>query len=272
MCTFDKNESTEDMSEFRLIYTPDTQNTGLWKQNASNPGQFGYAIYDESNPVNLDIELPFSFVNQGAMPVHVYDSVMVDVIDGITCFSPGNDITSQCTITGLLVTLGSYSPQDFGSTSNPPINVSCPTGPAYVWVHLDYGLKKTGGYSAKSNVCGTNLDADGALDICHNEPYDFTSVDTQTVYNNNVFKHDPGIGGLVLDGLDEPVPGVTVKIYDSKNKLLATVYTDEDGWYMWQYKYTGKPATFTVMLPDYNQSQTVTLKSNGFLVVSFIVP
>jgi len=41
---------------------------------------------------------------------------------------------------------------------------------------------------------------------------------------------------------------------------------------MWAYTYTGKPATFTVNLSAYNKSQTVTLKSNGFLVVSFTVP
>ena len=55
-------------------------------------------------------------------------------------------------------------------------------------------------------------------------------------------------------------------------KLVATVYTDQDGWYQWAYKYTGKAATFTVKLAAYGASQSVTLKSNGFLVVSFTVP
>ncbi len=41
---------------------------------------------------------------------------------------------------------------------------------------------------------------------------------------------------------------------------------------MWQYKYTGKPVTFTVKLPDYNIAQSVTMKSNRFLVVDFIAP
>ena len=66
-----------------------------------------------------------------------------------------------------------------------------------------------------------------------------------------------------------PRPNVKVQIYDSSNKLLATVYTDQDGWYMWQYKYTGKAATFTVKLPNYNLVQSVTLKSNGFILVNF---
>jgi hypothetical protein len=34
-------------------------------------------------------------------------------------------------------------------------------------------------------------------------------------------------------------------------------------------KYTSKAATFVVKLPAYGQSQSVTLKSNGFLVVNF---
>jgi hypothetical protein len=34
-------------------------------------------------------------------------------------------------------------------------------------------------------------------------------------------------------------------------------------------KYAGKAATFVVKLPAYGQSQSVTLKSNGFLVVNF---
>ena len=76
-------------------------------------------------------------------------------------------------------------------------------------------------------------------------------------------------------GTNQPQAGVQVKIYSGSSasgKPLATVYTDTDGWYMWQYKYTGKAATFTVNVPAYNLSQTVTLKSNGFLVVNFTVP
>ena len=67
----------------------------------------------------------------------------------------------------------------------------------------------------------------------------------------------------------DPVSHVTVQLYDAMNKLLATVSTDSDRWYRWGYKYTGKAATFTVKLPAYNQSQVVTLKANGFLVVNF---
>jgi len=94
-----------------------------------------------------------------------------------------------------------------------------------------------------------------------------------TVQSENAFKRDPGIAGLVkLNASNDPVPNVRVQIYDSSNKLVATAYTDQDGWYMWQYKYTGKAATFTVSLPAYGLAQTATLKSNGFVLASFNLP
>ena len=110
--------------------------------------------------------------------------------------------------------------------------------------------------------------------IPNNQGYAFSDTSTttagDTTYSENVFKRDPGIAGLVrLGATSDPVPNVTVQIYDSSNKLVVTTSTDQDGWYMWQYKYTGNAATFTVKLPIYNQAQAVTLKSNGFLMVNF---
>ena len=64
----------------------------------------------------------------------------------------------------------------------------------------------------------------------------------------------------------------SVQIYDPDGKLLAAVYTDEDGWYMYNYKHTRKAATFTMKLPDYNKQQSVTLKANSLAVVNFVVP
>ena len=168
-----------------------------------------------------------------------------------------------------------------------------PPGFKYVNIHLDYGLKSTMGYTkgTASPTAGCPVDTtpndavnpDTSIpDIPNCQSYtlsfddgggESSSADSQTVSSRNAFKRDPGIGGLVLkSGTNEPVANAKVQIYDSANTLLATVYTDVDGWYMWQYKYTGKPATFTVKLPAYSLSQIVTLKSNGFLVVSFTVP
>jgi hypothetical protein len=96
--------------------------------------------------------------------------------------------------------------------------------------------------------------------------------DSATVYSQNSFKRDPGIAGLVLNSSDEPVKNVEVLIYGPTGELLATMYTDEDGWYMWQYKHKGKWADYTVELPAYNLAQTVTLKGNAFVIVDFTVP
>jgi hypothetical protein len=68
------------------------------------------------------------------------------------------------------------------------------------------------------------------------------------------------------------VQGVTVRIHGPDGKVLATITTDQDGWYVYTYKYTGKAATFTIELPAYVLSQSVTLKSNGYAVVNFTVP
>jgi hypothetical protein len=95
---------------------------------------------------------------------------------------------------------------------------------------------------------------------------------TDTIESYNVFKKNPGIGGLVLqNGTTAPIGNTKVEVWQS-NKKMADLYTDEDGWYMWAYKYTGKAATFTVKLPAYNLSQSVTLKSNGYLSVPFTTP
>ena len=152
---------------------------------------------------------------------------------------------------------------------------SLPGGVAYINIHLDYGLKGTTNYS-KDAMNGVIDYTTAAVIIADKQSYVFDDSSTpgnSTVQSENVFKRDPGIGGLVkLSGTSDPVPNVKVQIYDSSNTLLATVYTDQDGWYMWQYKYTGKAATFTVNLPVYNLAQAVTLKSNGFLVVNVTLP
>jgi len=267
LCTFDVDSSTTG-SQFRLILTPD-QSPSAWKLNASNPGQFYYnIIYVGSGNTTLNITLPYPFVTQGAVPIHVYSGVTRASASGITCFAPGTEIRNSST----QVTLGSYS------SSTTTVQVTLPDlsnlgGVAYINMHLDYGLKGTTNYSKDSSnnaIDATSL----VVRIPDKQSYLFSdSTGNDTVQSENTFKRDPGIGGLVVQSsTTNPLPNVKVQIYDSSNKVLATVYTDQDGWYMWQYKYTGKAATFTVNLPVYNLAQAVTLKSNGFLVVNVTLP
>jgi hypothetical protein len=81
----------------------------------------------------------------------------------------------------------------------------------------------------------------------------------------------PGFGGLVTDGVGDPVAGATVGI-TLDGAPLGTSTTDEDGWYMFVYKHTDKAADYTIELPDYGLSESGTLKANHFAEADFIVP
>lgn len=255
-----------DGRQFKLIYTPDMPNNpGLYRLTASNPGQFYYNIFYYGT-VETDngfvITIPDPFVTQGANPVHIYDSI-TSTSDGYLLPS-GHDITSQfiiewstdgrtCTITPI----GTYS------------------GPVYITIHLDYGDKKIlGGLSKDSNNDAINAFTQTVM-IKDLTEYTFSVSgpleDSDTVENRNVFKRDPGFVGLITDSEGNPIAGVKVQIYGPDGKLLATVYTDKDGWYFYNYKYTGKAATFTIKLPEYDKTATVTIKSNSLTKTDFTI-
>ena len=251
--------------QFKLIYTPDVPtNPSLYRLTASNPGQFYYNIFyygEVSAPFTITI--PDPFVTQGANPVHIYDSIGTS---GDYLLPAGNDITGLFTITP------TYSGDDFtGFTITPNDGYS---GPVYITIHLDYGYKKTLGGLSKE--VGNN--ALGSVNIYDLTDYTFSVsgpeswTDSDTVQNRNVFKCDPGFVGLITDSEGNPIEGVKVQIYGPDGKLLATVYTDKDGWYFYNYKYTGKAATFTIKLPEYNKTATVTIKSNSLTKTDFIIP
>jgi len=89
----------------------------------------------------------------------------------------------------------------------------------------------------------------------------------------NVFKRDPGIAGLVLhSGTGDPVAGTNVRIFNAKGALVANLWTDSDGWYMWTFKFSGKTVTYTVKVPAFSLSQTITMTSKQFVLVNFWVP
>jgi hypothetical protein len=88
-----------------------------------------------------------------------------------------------------------------------------------VRVHLDYGLKGSTGYAKVTNLSGCNLtegndnDAGSTVDMCDNNIYTFSVSgavrDSREIQNYNVFKNDPGIGGLVTaSGTGDPVASV----------------------------------------------------------------
>ena len=211
-------------------------------------------------------------MTQGATPIHVYSGVTITSNgNGGYCITPGTEIYNS----KQTVTLGSYS----SGTVNLAVSPNT-TGFVYVAIHLDFGLKGTMGWNkdasssspAYPKAVNSAYPLISPLQNGRGYTFGFTNgtSDSQTVTSMNTFKKNPGIGGVTLKSASgDPVAGAKVQVYDSNKKLLGTVYTDQDGYYMWAYKYTGKAASFTVKLPDLGKSQTVTLKSNGFLEVNF---
>jgi len=147
---------------------------------------------------------------------------------------------------------------------------------AYINIHLDYGLKQTGGYlkDSNSNALDNTLTTHLIDNLLH---YDFsvsTGVPGDTIINQNNFKKNPGFGTIVTTSDGTPIQNVQVKIVGPDKKVLTTMLTDEDGWNAYVYKWTGKSASFTMSLPQYPSvpPQTFTLKANGCVVVNFKLP
>jgi hypothetical protein len=269
LCTFDVNADVAG-SQFRVILTPDMLSPSVWKLNASNPGQFFYNVFYSGSATRLTVTLPYPFVTQGARPIHVFSSVTSATVDGQTCLTPGTEVGSSAT----QVTLADYGTSPAVGTSTTTFTVDVPDGFSYVAIHLDYGLKGTTGYS-KDGSNNVILAGTSTIVIPDFQGYTFSFTDgltsSATVQSQNAFKHDPGFAGFVTDGYLNPLVNVRVDIFDPTGALIGSAYSDVDGFYMYQYKYTGKPATFTVRLPRYGLSQQVTLKANGIVLVSFIV-
>jgi hypothetical protein len=262
--------------QFNAIFTPEAAATTS-KLNATNPGQFRYNVFyiPDNGATSLTIQIPAGFVTQGATPVHVYGAVAPATDNnGVTCFTPSSERSAQ-----QLVVSGAG-----GGTLNVDItNLGSPSPKViYIVVHVDYYWKGILGGCTKQVVTGTpplenaTCTVPSAISLNSLTNYTFGVAGhaefSKTIQNFNVFKKDPGIGGLVLRaGSGDPVQNVAVDIYQGTKKV-GTATTDEDGWYMWVYKYTGKAVEFTVKLPAYNLTQSITLKSNGYGIVNFTIP
>lgn len=264
---FDMNKD-EDGQQFRLLFTPG----GSYTLTSSNKGQFMYKVIltgPSGADFDLDVEIPYPFVTVGSNPVHV---------------SPvaGNVYT----VTDGVIVLADYGGSPELGVTTTTINVTGeipdPQGYVEVGIHLAYGLKGTPEYAV-----GINNLADHGSENYKDIP-DFTSYafyaeennsglddpDPAVIESQNVFKRDPGFAGIVTDSSLDPLSGFTVEIYGPTGTKLATVYTDENGYYFYYYKYSGKQATFTIKLtdPDPDIIKTVQVKSNQFVITNFIVP
>ena len=174
----------------------------------------------------------------------------------------------------------------------------------YVNVHLDYGLKGKdvdanppegtadrydrgaiespwGTYDAL--VDGTQSLFVGNVAIADCQDLDFSHQETQalmqsfsdTVQNLNEFKGVRGVLGLALTSSNgEGQAALTVSLEHPTNGVVAAGETDEDGYYLVDYKHKGKHTAYTVTLHDGSASGLsgqATLKGNGFAEVNFDV-
>jgi hypothetical protein len=278
LCTFDRDDDLSG-DQFRLVFTPDPAAPVTWKLNASNPGQFfDNVFYVGAGGTSVTLTVPYPFVTQGAVPIHIYDSATSAVSSGEICISPGHEAANSAAQISLANYTDTSGDGKIGMGDTATLTVQLPslsTGFAYIGVHLDYGLKKVGSF--KKDQANNAVDAStGLIKVPDKQVYAFTNSavgGAAVVMSENVFKKSPGIAGLVVRNANgDPVLGTTVQIFGGGGRMLSSVRTDDDGWYFYPYKYTGKATSFTVRLPDFGLSQVVTMKSNAFVAVNFITP
>jgi hypothetical protein len=273
LCTYDFDPN-QPGSQFRLVYTPGSvKPCDLFKLSITNPFDFYYnVIYKGPGNTTVFIKLPYPFITFGSVPIHVYGDVQTAASSGFVCFEPGTEIASSTT----QVSLASYNPtQMMGATKTIAVNVpSLTDGVAYINVHLIYGLKGKTNFSKdplKDALDATTL----AVRIPEGQSYVFSDSTPggDVTESENAFKCSPGVAGLLtMSGTNEPVPNVTVQIYDQTNRLVATVLSDQDGWYSWENKYTGKAVTFWVKVPAYDKARSFLLAPGNFYVINFTLP
>lgn len=293
LCTFEDLDPSNDCRDFRLLFRT---GAGGYELVASNPGQTYYNVFypgTVGEEVTFNLEIPYPYVTQGAMPIHAYSGVTVSENNGQYCLTPSGGFY----VDGTQITLDNYSPQAMGETTTLTVTLTVPgsipgePGFIYLNVHLDYGLKK-GPTKYVPDANGNATDGNGVILILNGGHYMFSvsipdgvpfTKAEDYVCNINSFKKNPGVAGQAgwkyttfdgVSGMAAIGAGYIVELRDSKNLLLTKGVTDEDGCYMLPYKWTGKAATLSAILktPD-GQTQlakkSFTLKANGFVVVDF---
>ena len=268
-------------NQLRLIFTQDTQKMPCYKLTASNPGQFYYNVFYTAAPgsnVTFHVTLPYPWVTQGARPIEVYDGVTANNSGGQTCLAPGNKILAG----SQQVTLSSYGSKPVMGVTTYTLNVTMTvpsTGFVFLAIHLDYGLKASTGYGHNGAGDATMGGSTGTIPIPNNQSYAFSVTGaaggSALVSSYNAFKKNPGVGGLAHSQITTfSVPGSTVKLKDAKGTVLGSGVTDQDGWYVLNYRANGKAATYYVTLTPparfgTTQTKAITLKPNGYVQVDF---
>jgi hypothetical protein len=166
-----------------------------------------------------------------------------------------------------------YLTKTLGTTTAVTVSGTMPsTGWMYVTIHLDYGLLKTYSWE-RSGETAVNKGLGLKILEPQNYIFSFTSgavTDTETAQSVNEFKKVAGFLGLVTGDCPDGYEGVEIDIYKvGVEQPIGTTLTDEDGYYLFPYKHTGKAAKYVIKVPEFGLFQEVTLKSNGFIIADF---
>jgi ABC-type transport system substrate-binding protein len=203
---------SDQITYFDVVFSK--EKSGCYKLVATNPGEFFYNFEvinswpTKADTMTINLEILGDFLLKGTDPIHVYLS--------------GNDITSQCKITGTTIII-----------ANVPAG-----GTIRVRVHLDYALKGTlypspdtfamMGYIFRSSVSGS-----GYLIGTYASTTDLMAHQKKTT----------AIAGFVTDANGNGVSGATVRLLDLMRNVLKTTVTDENGFY---YFVDIQPGNYTV--------------------------
>ncbi len=242
---------------FDLVFTPDMKNwPGSYKLAASNPGQFYWNTFVRADAgAAIEMEIPYPFVTQGAMPLH--SNSAVDVGDG-HCFAPAGDGDAHPAGFALSDFTDTNGDGSVGYGDFYTVAMEATGEFQYLTLHLDHGLKGTKGWSQSDddafNEPEINPDLAG-IHVLDGTDHGFVSVIDEgdvahaTATNRNEFKNVKGFGGLVSEA-DEPVSGAALELRAADGSLLETMVTDVHGWYLSEYVHNGKTADYTLILLD----------------------
>jgi len=237
--------------------------------------------------------VPYPFVTQGGNPIQVSSSF---TLTNKGCYVPAFDQTNNFSITSsgghttnngkAAIVLSDYgmTPTIGVTTTQVTVSGTIPnTGLIYVTIHLDHGLKgSTGWAKGASPFPATNSALPGTtlgwtVTINNPQSYAFSFVDgtpgSTTPTSVNIWKLNNGFAGAVTNAFTEqPMAGVTAKVYDNNGNLIGLTTTDQNGVYSLAYKYTGNKVNYQVkviMSATLQQSAIIQMQSNKVIQTNF---
>jgi hypothetical protein len=238
------------VTDFKIVFTPYLSGSGVgYKISATNPGGFYYNILyqagadetlyyelpDFNNPIGNTVETIPDFVTKGSMPIHAYVWTDLDHDGQVDYWAELSDVT------------GMISTNEAPGLASGAIDVSgLNAGDTVLFtIHVTFNLKGMRGFTYEQ------------AKLFNGKEYVFSAhdgFDTEaTLTAHDPIKQIRGdvIYGLVLDQSadDTPVAGAVVTLYDGQGRMVKSVRTDADGFYMFSNVKVG-PYIVTVKLPS----------------------